>query len=289
MVCTGDNSGECEMTGYDEQFNLRKRHPMGRVFMLLNEVKSLQARLTLKKSLNVSYGESDGQRVDIFPACREGAPVFVFIHGGYFRALDKRQYSYLARPLVKSGCTVVLVNYDLAPTVRVKEIVDQNLRAFSWIRRHIDRWNGDPDNLVISGHSVGAFLVAKILECQWDDEARKAIRGAIMLSGLYDLLPVRQSYLNRTLQLSEEDARMLSPMFGKTRVCPPTMVAVGEGETQEFIDQSQRYSDKLNAEGHAHRFVLLRRKNHYTVARLLSGRRNGLMREILGMCGKPEC
>ena len=82
----------------DEQFNLRKRHPLGRFHLLANVIESQIARWTHTKFLNVSYGESAGQVLDIFPAKGANAPIFVFIHGGYFKALDKRQYSYMAKP-----------------------------------------------------------------------------------------------------------------------------------------------------------------------------------------------
>ena len=113
------------MTNYDHQFNLRKRHPLGRLHLLINELQSYTTRRTLRKSLDVTYGITSGEKIDIFPAANANAPVFVFIHGGYFKALDKRQYSYIATPFVKSGCTVVLVNYDLAPRVSVEKIIDQ--------------------------------------------------------------------------------------------------------------------------------------------------------------------
>ncbi|MDA8020906.1 MAG: alpha/beta hydrolase [Thermoanaerobaculia bacterium] len=268
----------------DEQFDLRRRHPSGRFYLLLDELQSYFARLSLDASLDVSYGETAGQKVDIFPAADPESPVFVFIHGGYFRALDKRRYSYLAKPIVRAGCTAVLINYDLAPAVSVKTIIDQNLEAFSWILRNISRWNGNPLKIVLCGHSVGAFLVAKILEHPWNQQARSAISGAVLLSGLYDLSPMRQSYLNRSLQLSTDDVKELSPIFGQLEELPPTLVAVGEDETEEFIRQSRNYSDKLEALRKPHEFLLLRGLNHYTVARLLSSKRTILVRKILGMC-----
>ncbi|AWF81447.1 hypothetical protein BTJ40_11800 [Microbulbifer sp. A4B17] len=273
------------MTEYDDQFNLRKRHPFGRVHLLVNELQSYVARKTLRSSLDISYGDSPGEKVDIFPAEHSNAPVFVFIHGGYFRSLDKKQYSYIAKPFTKAGCTVGVVNYDLAPMVSVKDIIDQNIKAFLWIHKNIDRWNGNPNNLVICGHSVGAFLVAKILEFEWPPEVRESINGAIMLSGLYDLTKMRRSYLNESLHLSEDDVANLSPILRDIRCFPKTIVAVGEYETEEFIDQSKRYCRKLRDIDSSYEYILLENKNHYTVSRMLGNRNNDLTNRVLDICG----
>jgi len=276
------------MTNYDEQFNLRKRHPLSKVYLYANELQSYITRLTSKASLDISYGQSQGERIDVFPAVESNSPIFVFIHGGYFRALDKRQYSFIAKPFVRRGCTVVSVNYDLAPKVRVKEIVDQNIKAFLWIYQNISRWNGNPQNIVLCGHSVGAFLAAKILEYEWDQQIRHGISGVVLLSGLYDLTTMRQSYLNKSLRLSEEDVEVLSPMFGHVENFPHALIAVGENETDEFIRQSKDYAKKVEAANLSYEFMLLKNKNHYTVARMLSRRNNGLTKKIMSLFGQRE-
>lgn len=275
------------MTNFDDQFNLRKRHPLGRLHLLKNLVQSYFARASLDSNLDISYGNTPGQKIDIFPASRANAPVFVFVHGGYFRALDKNQYSYMAKPFVGSGCTVALVNYDLAPKVTVAEIVEQNVQAFNWLRNNIANWNGDPNNMVLCGHSVGAFLVTKIIENDLQTGGKSAITGAALLSGIYDLTKIKQSYLNNDLNLSDQDVSALSPIFGETRGFPPTLVAVGDEETDEFIKQSNQYSEKLELTGVCQRYMLLENKNHYTVSRLLSKTTNPLTISILQMFNNP--
>lgn len=273
------------MNNHDEQFNLRKRHPLGRIHLLANVLQSYVARSTLRKSLDNSYGNSVGERIDIFPAAHPHAPVFVFIHGGYFKALDKKQYSYIARPFVNAGCTVALINYDLAPAVSVKKIVDQNIKAFLWIHENITRFNGNPDNIILCGHSVGAFLVAKILEFDWEQEMRQSISGVALLSGLYDLTKMKQSYLNTSLKLTDEDVVNLSPIYGDISNFPHGIIAVGEDETEEFIKQSLLYSKKLQSANKSHEYLCLKKKNHYTVSRLLSSRDSHLVKKILDMFG----
>ncbi len=258
----------------DEQFNLRRRHPSGRFYKWLNSIQSSIARTTMACDLDISYGDSPGQRLDIFPAKQQSAPVFIFIHGGYFRALDKRQYSFMARTLVKLGYLVVSVNYDLAPKVSVATIVDQCIRAFQWTRENIVDWHGDATRMVLCGHSVGATLVAKILE---QNDASHSVKKAMLLSGLFDLEPLRQSYLNRDLKLSKSDAESLSPMNSMIQQRPSILLAVGANETSQFIDQSENYSAKLISDGIPNDIIVLPQTNHYTLVRLLNSKQNPII------------
>ncbi len=260
------------MNAFDDQFNLRRRHPVGRTVLLFNLVESLFAQTFLTCSLDISYGESAGQMLDIFPAKASKAPVFVFIHGGYFRALDKSQYRYIALRMAKAGHVTVLVNYNLAPKVPVSEIIRQILASFQWIRENIHRWNGDPGRIVLCGHSVGAFLAAKILQQDWPGGS--GIQKAVLLSGLYDLGPMKRSYLNKDLLLTDKDVDNLSPQFGTLAERPDLLIAAGGNETDEFIGQSEKYSAKLDAEGVQNELAILPGINHYSMSRLLAGRRN---------------
>ena len=127
-------------------------------------------------------------------------------------------------------------------------------------------------------------MVAKILEFEGDQNIKKGITGAVLLSGLYDLSTMKKSYLNQSLRLSEEDVNKFSPIYGHIKKLPETILAVGENETEEFIRQSRGYSTRLGMHGHSHEFLLLENKNHYTVARMLSNRDNILMEKIHTMC-----
>lgn len=266
------------MHEFDEQFNLRKRHPIARSILLQNELESWIAPLLLPCSLDVSYGDSAGQKLDIFPSQNEDAPVFVFIHGGYFRALDKRQYRFIARRTAKSGFTTVLVNYDLAPSASVAEIIQQNLKAFAWIAANIERWNGNPGNIILCGHSVGAFLAAKILEAVTQEST--SIQKAALLSGLFDLDPMRRSFLNEKLGLVESDAEELNPAPKTPVTRPDVLVAVGANETDEFVKQSRNHSAALNQAGIANTCLVLPGINHYNMSRLLAAQNNPVMRWI---------
>lgn len=250
------------MKDYDAQFDLRKRHPFGRFKVLENEARSVYARLILNNTIDVAYGPRTGQTLDVFPSERHNSPVFVFIHGGYFRALDKRQYSFLALPFVRHNFTVVNVNYDLSPNVPVREIVEQIYEAYRWIHDNAEEWNGDPNQIILCGHSVGALLAAKLISHLSETAANNNVKACILLSGLYDLAPVQQSFLNSTLDLTDEDITRISPIFGTVGALP-TLLAVGENESHEFIRQSNNYADHMQKHGHASNLKLLANRNHY--------------------------
>lgn len=269
-----------ETTDLDAQFKLRERHPFARLHLLKNAAESHLARYSLSCELDVRYGASEGQKLDVFPARTAGAPVFVFIHGGYFRALDKGQYRYIARRMVRSGYTTVLVNYDLAPRVPVSVIVQQVIASFEWVRENIGRWQGDPARIILCGHSVGAFLSAKVLEGDWPGGS--GIRKAVLLSGLFDLGPMKRSFLNADLRLSDADVSQLNARADAVAERPSVLVAVGGAETGQFVSQSRSYSRSLNDAGVNNQFMILPRCNHYSMSRLLARRDNPVMEWILG-------
>ena len=250
--------------------------------MLLNTIESMFAARRLRCSLDVSYGDTPGQRVDIFPAKTPSSPVFAFIHGGYFRALDKSQYRYIAPRLQKAGYATVLINYDLAPRVSVAAIVGQVLDAFSWICHHIEGWGGDPSRQVICGHSVGAFLAAKILERERTvvEHQDCQIKKAILLSGLYDLGPMKRSYLDRDLRLTSSEVKTLSPMACFLRQAPEILIAVGKDETGEFVRQSVEYAAKLRSDGTESELLIMPGLHHYSMARTLAQRENAVIDRI---------
>ena len=259
----------------DKQFDLRRRHRLARLHLVRNAIESRLAQRELRCELDVAYGESEGQKLDIFPAGAAGAPVFVFIHGGYFRALGQERLPVHREPMVRSGFTVVLVNYDLAPRVRISEIVRQVRSSFEWFRANVRQWNGDPGSIVLCGHSVGSFLAARVLEADWPGGS--GIQRTALLSGLYDLGPLQRSYLNSDLRLSQADVPSLNPRADAMAERPDILVAVGAAETREFVTQSQDYSRRLTEATIDNELMVLPRVNHYTMARLLARKRNPVM------------
>ena len=204
---------------------------------------SAQARVHMRCALDLRYGLSGRERLDVFPAARPGAPVVVFIHGGYWRALDKSDHSFVAPALHAMGATVVVPSYDLCPSVGIPQITLQMVRALAWVWRHIDRYHGDPSRIVVMGHSAGGHLAAMMLRCIWQqlapDLPADLVRRALSISGLHDLEPIsRTPFLQVDLRLSPQDVRRASPAL----LPPPsgTLYAVaGASESTEFVRQTR--------------------------------------------------
>lgn len=269
-----------QTSNFDADFNLRARHPVARLHLLTNVIESKISQHALKCSLDISYGNSDGQKIDVFPAKISNSPVFIFIHGGYFRALDKSLYRFIALQMVKQGYTVVLPNYDLAPKITVTEIVRQILASFIWVKENISSWNGNSDQITLCGHSVGAFLCAKILEQGM--EYSKGIEKTALLSGLYDLAPMKQSYLNQQLFLNDEDVQRLNIRPELLKSDSKILVAVGASETSQFINQTKNLSAGLRSALIENEMMILPKINHYSMSRLLARQKNVLMNWIIG-------
>src|SRR5207245_9760578 len=177
---------------------------------------SAKARAELSCRLDVAYGASPGETLDVFPAPGSTpAPVHVFIHGGYWHRLDKADFSFVARGLLPAGATVVVINYALIPTVQMAELVSQCRASIAWVHRHAASFGGDPTRIFVSGHSAGGHLVAMAMSTDWKAFGglpADVIKAGCGIGGLYDLEPIRLCYLNAVLTLTPEDARRHSPV-----------------------------------------------------------------------------
>jgi arylformamidase len=202
---------------------------------------SADARSKLRHVSRVAYGPTRPEYLDIFPAATGDAPVLVFFHGGYWRAMSSEDFSFVAVGPVANGVLTVSVNYALAPSVGVTEIVRQARAALAWIARNISGYGGDPNSIVVAGHSAGAQLAAMCLLTNWDNDyglSNNMIRGGLLVSGVFDLAPLRYSYLQPQLQLDEQTVSRNSPVNLIRGGGAPVMLAVGEMESAEFHRQS---------------------------------------------------
>ncbi len=217
---------------------------------------SARVRASRPCLLDVAYGTGVGEVLDVFPAARvpgTGVPVLVFIHGGYWRSLDKSDHSFIAPPFVQAGFCVVVVNYALCPgtpeaPVTIPHIVRQMEKALEWVWRHIASHGGDPRRITVAGHSAGGQLAAMLLTSVWPligaGLPDGLVRNALSMSGVHDLEPIMhtpmyQSVLHLTEQqvLQCSPARLLEPAAG-TLYC-----AVGADESPEFLRQNQLMQD----------------------------------------------
>ena len=197
------------------------------------------ARAGLRSTLDVPYGPGAAQTLDVFPAQQRGAPVLVFIHGGYWRSLDKSDHSFLAPALVASGATLVVPNYSLCPAASIETIALEMTQVVAWVHQHAPDFGADPARIALGGHSAGGHLAAMLLCCRWREVApdlpAQPVQGALSISGLYDLEPLRHApFIRDDLHLSAASANRLSPAFFPRPKRPLYTVAGGD-ESEEFL------------------------------------------------------
>jgi arylformamidase len=207
------------------------------------------AREKLVPELDQRYGASSRQTLDIFrPAAQRtagsrGAPVVVFIHGGYWRSLDKADHSFVAPAFTAAGACVVVPNYDLCPAVTIPEIALQMVGALEWTYRNVARYGGDSTRITVVGHSAGGHLAAMLLACLWQSHAgdlpRDLVKNALSISGLYDLEPIMQTpFLKDSLRLTAAQVRQGSPAGLPAPAKGVLYTVAGADESPEFLRQN---------------------------------------------------
>jgi len=225
------------------EYNNRELVPDHPRFMARWTEASAHARSTMSAHLDRRYGDMPGETMDIFPARKGDGSCLMFIHGGYWRALDKRDFSFLAPAWVDAGVSLAVVNYDLCPRVTMDAIVLQMLGASRWLWLHAEDYGMDQDRLYVSGHSAGGHLTAMLMTALWpvyDARLPKDLwKGGLAISGLYDLRPLLHvDFLQPDLRLDEAGALRLSPAFLPPATRAPVMTCVGGAESSEFLRQN---------------------------------------------------
>jgi arylformamidase len=279
-----------DRAGLDAQYNLRVAVKDAVAHLGECARRSGIVRAELDPRLDVPYGPSHAERANVFPAARPGAPVFVFIHGGYWQRLDKNDFDYVAAPFVAAGAAVVNVDYALAPRVAMDEIVRQVRAAIAWTWREAAGFNGDPARIHVAGHSAGGHLAAMAALTDWAGFApglpAGLVKSATAISGLYELEPVRHTYLNDALKLDAAAARRNSPVIHIGKHAAPMALVVGADETPEFLRQQRHFAEALAAAGVAAEAVEVPRRHHFDVIHDLAEpgtRLHGLVRARLGV------
>jgi arylformamidase len=244
---------------YEVEYNNRARVPENPTLIAgwARDAAAYRARRTPR---SIAYGPGVRHRIDVFDGDRDG-PLVVFIHGGYWQALDGSFFSHLAGGLNAHGLSVAIPSYDLCPDVSVEEIIAQ-MRTAS---RELARF-GRP--LVISGHSAGGHLAACLLATDWPalDNSLPAdlVMAAYTISGLFELGPLVETSINQALHLDQASARAVSPLFWPAPRGGSLDAVVGENESAEYLRQSRGIVDAWGASGIATQFGLVPGANHFT-------------------------
>ena len=251
----------------DAQYNASLRVADPAAEMRHYVAQAQRARATLRDVSNVRYGPTLAETLDIFPADQPDAPVFVFLHGGYWRALSSKEFSGIALGLQPQGITTVVINYALCPRVTIDEITRQTRAALAWVLRHIHEHGGDPTRVAIGGHSAGGHLTAMALQTRWAEDyglPADPFKAAVLVSGLYDLAPLRYSYLQPQIQLDDGVIRRQSPAFSVRRCTTPIRITWGGAETTEFARQSQVFHDAWQAAGNTSALEPVPNAHHFS-------------------------
>ena len=232
----------------DRMYNNRARVPGHPAYLERWAGDSASLRASLPCSVDVRYGDGPGETLDVFPAPVADAPVLVFIHGGYWRSLDKSDHSFIARAFNDRGVCVVVPNYALCPgtagrPVGIADIALQMVRALDWAWRNVAAHCGDPSRITVAGHSAGGHLAAMLLACDWTavapDLPAQLVRNALSISGLYDLRPLQRApFIADAIRLSDADALRLSPALWPAPKRGRLYAVAGGEESEEFIRQN---------------------------------------------------
>ncbi|WP_179954093.1 alpha/beta hydrolase [Denitrobaculum tricleocarpae] len=282
---------EYDQVQLDREMNLRGRWPEHQSYFDRWAADSLHVRKTYNCHSDLAYGDTPGQKLDLFlPGGEERAqrpgktPLLAFIHGGYWKSLDKGDFSYLAPAYLERGIAFASLNYDLSPKADIGEMVAQVHRGLAWLVRRAGEYDLDPSGLYVAGHSAGGHLAAMAVNPAWTaayDLSPEVIKGGCSVSGVYDLAPVALSFQQEELQIAPRVVESFSPLTNVPAAAAPLICAVGSDETAEFIRQQGVYVEAWRQKGLSCQVIDLPGDNHFSAADRLGERDHPLYLALL--------
>ncbi len=270
----------------ERQFALRARHPERDAIYADYAARSERFRNGSPGWRNLPYGTSERCAIDWFPpevpAADGGpAPLLVFIHGGFWRALDRRIFSFVAEHYRRRGVAVALLGYELAPRVRVGEIVDQVKEAMRHLNARADALAFDRARVSIAGHSAGAHLSAMIASCPPDEVGGRPLVSLIPISGVFALEPLLLTSVNHDVRMTPDEAIAMSPAYRTTFHCGRFLLPVGGLETDGFLGQSRDFERVLRGLGHDATLMIVPDRTHFDILENFSRPEDALFRATL--------
>ena len=252
----------------DAQYDLRTLFPeAASLYEAFCQSESEKARERLTHRLDVPFGPTLPEHVDLYPA-GEGAPVLVYVHGGFWALRTAWEFGFVARGPASRGVATVVTNYALCPAVTMDEVVRQTRAAVAWAYRNAQTFGGDPERIHVAGHSAGGHLVGMLLATDWPGDyglPADIIKGATAISGLFDLAPFPYTFLQPKVQLTWGQIQRNSPILHVPDAAPPLLVAYGENETDEFKRQSEDFLGAWKEKRLPSERLVLSGKNHFDV------------------------
>lgn len=272
----------------DRQYDQRALVPHANDYMARHLEESRRVRDQLDCRLDVAYGPSNDEVLDIFPAADTNAPVVVYVHGGAWTRWHKDHNSYQAPSFVSAGASFVSVNFALVPQVSLDELVRQNRAAVAWVHENARVFGADPDKLYVAGHSSGGHVVGLFAVTDWATDwnlPSDVIKGGIAVSGMYDLQPARLSSRNQYLHLDDGAVERNSALSQLPDQMPPLIVAYGGKEQIEFQRHSKDFAAELTRRGDDCQLIHYPDNNHFEMAQEFANPGGPLMQAAFRMMG----
>lgn len=273
---------------YESMFNNRAAVPEFQSHFDSWAARSEQGRRELDVELDVPYGDDKMETMDIFRPRGEARALLMFIHGGYWRSLDKKHHSFVAAPYVAAGAAVAAINYSLCPAVRIEDIVLQCLKAGAWLYRNASEVGAPRNRIFVAGHSAGGHLTAMCMAAQWPRYSRglpeKVMQGGMPISGIYDLEPISLTpSINADVRLTAADVAKVSPALIPPATKAPVYIAVGGRELGGFKEQHALLANRW-----AHAIaedIPCPDDNHFTILNTFADAQSNLCKAALRMMG----
>ena len=237
--------------------------------------------------LGISYGPSPRQTIDLFPGkdAKADAPLAMFIHGGWWRALDPKMFSQMAQGANAHGVTVAVVGYDLAPHVSIATIIEQMRAAV------LKLWHDQRKRVMVYGHSAGGHLTACLVATEWktlDPTApNDLVPAGYAISGVFDLAPLTQISINADLKLNEKSAHDASPLYWQVPIGRTLDAVVGGIESPEFLRQSKTIAEVWTGSAQT-RYEAIAGANHFTVLDPLIDANSGMTRRVVELSRQTQ-
>ncbi|GJD59455.1 alpha/beta hydrolase [Methylobacterium dankookense] len=271
----------------DREYNARASVPSFEAEYARYVAASGEAQSRLERVADLAYDPASGETLDLYPA-GPGSPLFLWIHGGYWRALSKDDNAFPALGLVPQGISVAVLNYSLAPAVHLDEIVRQTRAALAWLHANATRFGLSSRRIHIGGSSAGGHLGGMLLAKGWQQDfglPEDIIASALLLSGPMDLEPLIHTHINGWMNLDIEAARRNSPLnLIPARSKAQLQASVGGLESDAFKGQTATYLEAWTSAGHAGRAIAMPNYNHFDIALSLREPNGPLAKAVAAAC-----
>lgn len=271
----------------EQNYSLRPRHPEREAVYADYTARSERFRNATPGWRSHAYAAPERCAIDWFPADtsqgppKGGTPLFVFIHGGFWRALDRRMFSFIGEAYVKAGASVAMLGYELAPAVKLDRIIEQVSDAMRWLNRRAGELGFDPRRVTVSGHSAGGHLTAMLSATAPAELEGHPFVAAVPVSGVFSLAPLLLTSVNHDVRMTPSEALRFSPDGIKRFHAREFIVAVGGSETDGFIGQSRDFNAWAARMGTPSRLEIVPNRTHFDVLEDLARPELPLFQQVL--------